>query len=384
MQKDNPEKILIATGIFPPDMGGPASYVPKIANELIADGREVVVLTYSDSINDDDYAYKVARVARGKSRMLRYLKYLFYVLLLGKNCDVIYCQCPFASGLPSVIANIALRKKLIIKVVGDAAWETSVNKKITTQNIDDFVLSRGDKKPYTKLLFYLQSFVLRRFDTIIVPSFYLKNIVKTYTGKKPVPIKVINNSFDVIDFNVIDREREKAKLGLSNKKVVLSVSRLVDWKNTDVLIRSVGFLKEDCVLCVAGDGPNLEKYKKLTKKLNMENKVLFLGKLPKRRLYEVYQMSDCFVLISDYEGQSHTLLEAMYMGLPVVVSDKGGNPETVKDYAKAIVLEDYKNPKTLAVELEKSLNTEKGAIRDEWVRERFSYKKMLSETLQVI
>ena len=72
------KKILIAAGIFPPDIGGPASYVRRLATELSNSGNKVTVVAYADSLkhNDTGFGFRVIRVLRNKYLIWRYFKYL--------------------------------------------------------------------------------------------------------------------------------------------------------------------------------------------------------------------------------------------------------------------------------------------------------------------
>lgn len=375
--------MLIATGIFPPDIGGPASSVPKIASALIKQGVHTDVLTFSNNKYKNEYPYRVVRVIRSSIPFWHTIKFFFFIIALGKNCDVIFAQCPLAVGLPAIIANFLLRKKLILKFVGDEAWEIAVRQKLYIDTLDSFVNAQHTS---LKILFlrFLQKSILLRFPKIIVPSFYLKSIIATYIGQKNVDkVKVINNSFDVIDFKIVDAVKEKRRLGIQGK-AFLTVARLVPWKNVDKLIRACAHLDSSIVLFVAGDGPEEKNYRMLAKKLNIAERIIFLGKIPKNKLYEIYQIVDCFALVSTYEGQSHTLLEAMYMGLPVVVSHFGGNPETIANYEKNEIINNPNDITELVKKLNNILRIGKNPIRDTSIRNLFSYEKMLSQTLSLI
>lgn len=377
------KNILIATGIFPPDIGGPASYVPKIAGELVKRNQQVTVLTYSDKHHNDSYQYKIVRVKRSKYRIYHYLKYFYQVIKLGRKNDVIFAQCPIASGLPVVMANMILRKRIIIKIVGDAAWEIAINKKMTHDNLDIF-LTNSYQINYISFLKLIQSFVINKFDCVIVPSYYLSKAVSKYlTPKNIQKIKVIYNSFDILDFSIIDIISEKNKLGLRGKKIILSVARLVEWKNIDKLINIIPQLDNNIVLLVVGSGDQ-SNYQKMADQLNISDRIFFLGKIPKQKLYEIYQIADIFVLISTYEGMSHTLIEAMYMGLPVLVSNCGGNPETVDAYSKSIVVGNPNNYEQLRLAINKLLTIKKNAIADKFIIDKFSYSEMVSKTADIL
>jgi len=105
--------------------------------------------------------------------------YLIKLFFLAYNFDVIYAQGPVAAGLPSLWISHLLGKRLIVKVVGDYAWEQAQLGSKTTQNIDDW-----QKKPEyreatigkTPFLIYIEKLVVKGADKVIVPSHYLKKI----------------------------------------------------------------------------------------------------------------------------------------------------------------------------------------------------------------
>ena len=113
-------RILITTGIFPPDIGGPATYVPTIAKALAERGHQVTVLTTSEPENlqrdDSIYPFLVFRINRRQKIWLRSLKCIAEILRLGRTANVIY-----ANGIyfETAIANKFLRKPLVMKIVGD-------------------------------------------------------------------------------------------------------------------------------------------------------------------------------------------------------------------------------------------------------------------------
>jgi glycosyltransferase involved in cell wall biosynthesis len=115
-------KLLIATGIYPPEIGGPAGYVKGVATELAKQGHEVAVVTYGDS-PELNSKYQIANIKRGDSTLVRYAKYAYQTWRLARKSDLIYAQGPVSEGLPATIASILSRKPLVLKVVGDYAWE---------------------------------------------------------------------------------------------------------------------------------------------------------------------------------------------------------------------------------------------------------------------
>jgi glycosyltransferase involved in cell wall biosynthesis len=97
-------RLLLITGIFPPDIGGPATYVPQLARALAQRGHQITVLTLSDRLDHDDrsYPFAVVRLPRHLRKPLRWLRTIYQTTCLGRQVDVL-----FANGLmlEAVLAN---------------------------------------------------------------------------------------------------------------------------------------------------------------------------------------------------------------------------------------------------------------------------------------
>ena len=116
-----PINILMVTGIFPPDIGGPATYVPTMASELVRRGHKVIVLTLSDRLDHDDrsYTFPVHRIRRSLAKPLRFLLTVVRIFREGRSAAVLYVNGLY---LEAVIANCLLCKPMVQKIVGDWAW----------------------------------------------------------------------------------------------------------------------------------------------------------------------------------------------------------------------------------------------------------------------
>ncbi|MEK7531600.1 MAG: hypothetical protein AAB545_01600, partial [Patescibacteria group bacterium] len=107
-------KMLIATGLFSPDIGGPATYSKILLEKLPREGIETTILPFG--------------AVRHLPRLLRHLVYFFRVLLAGRSVDVIYAQDPVSVGFPVFLASKVLKKPFLLKIVGDYAWEQGVQR----------------------------------------------------------------------------------------------------------------------------------------------------------------------------------------------------------------------------------------------------------------
>ena len=315
-------KILITVGIFPPDIGGPASFVPKIAELYSNSGHDVTVVCLTDRKQTDNLNFKVVRILRNQNLLIRWIKTVSQIIRQGYNADLF-----FVNGLPmeSYIANIFTRKKLIRKIVGDWAWERGMNKKIINESFDEFQNNKHNL--HLEIAKFSRGWTATKANLIITPSNHLKNVVKGW-GVKENRIKVIYNGTklknkpDPID----DRPNDYFKF--------ITVSRLAPWKNIDIIIEALSDYKkanQNFIFYIVGSGPEEIKLKKLVNDLDLENFVTFTGQLQKDDLNYYLQKSDIYIQASSYEGLPHVILEAMSHNLSIISTPIGGTNEVIQD-----------------------------------------------------
>lgn len=366
-------KILITTGIFPPDIGGPATYVCNISDEFVARGHEVKVITYSDKAVPDDESYEICRVIRSKNLFWRYFKYWMATIKRAWWADVIYVQDPVSAGLPVVMANIFWRKKIILKIVGDFAWEQAQNQYDLRDSLDVFQHQKYD----SRIEFWrrVEHFVAKKAFFIITPSNYLKRVVRCW-GIDDEKIKVIYNSFE--------KPAQVDEVDMPDGDIILTAGRLVAWKGVDTLIQIMpDLLNENSKfkLMVVGDGPEKKNLENMARGLGLERKVIFKGQQPRERLLGYLKKSYLFILNSSYEGLSHLILEAIWSGIPIAVSRVGGNPELIQD-GKNGILFDYNNKKDITNAILK-INKEIIAAGNMRLSDDFSFSRMIDSTINI-
>ena len=334
-------KILLATGIYPPDAGGPATYTCAMARALIERGHEAEVVCYADRdwdrrIGNDgkEAVLKVTRIYRDLPVLGRYFKYAFEVFKRARGADLVFLQGPVSEGLPGMIGALFARRPVVMKIVGDYAWEVFMQSTNDSkvEMLDDFVKSaHKDKIGWIQKI---ESWTARHASKVIVPSFYLKRIVRSW-GVAREDIVVINNAVSIFPVG-LERSVFRKANHLEEKKIIFTAVRAVPWKNIDFLIELIPALADDVVFVIAGEGPLYKQWQDLAQELDLEAKVRFVGKLNRREMREWYQAADVFVLPSGYEGFPHVVPEAAYFNLPCLVSDQGGNPETVHHFPQLV------------------------------------------------
>ncbi|MGH7794172.1 MAG: glycosyltransferase family 4 protein [Candidatus Binatia bacterium] len=318
--------VLMVTGIFPPDIGGPATYVPGISSELVNRGHRIIVVTLSDNIDHDDesYPFAVVRIRRAMFRPWRFVLTVAAILREGRHAQVIYVN---GLHLEAAVANFFLGKPLVQKIVGDWAWERATNKGWVTEGFEEFQKRRHGLK--VALLKALRSFCARRADAVIAPSQYLASAV-THWGVAEARTIVIYNAVELPPATCLT-------LPLSTRFNVVTVGRLVPWKQVDRLIESVSTCGETG-LVIVGDGPERKRLEEVARTCHLADRVYFAGQRNKEDTFGLMAACDVFVLNSTYEGFPHVVLEAMCAGLPVIASAVGGTPELVRHGENGILI----------------------------------------------
>ncbi len=317
-------KILLATGIYPPEIGGPASFTRELARELKRHGHEPTVVCYGDGNTLTGEGWPVVAVSRSGGAFFRYARYAWHVYSAAKKSDVVFLQGPVSEGFPGTLGAWLARKPTVMKVVGDYAWEMYRQQKGNEEMLDMFV--KHGHGGGIGLLEKLERWSSRHAKSIIVPSRYLKTIVEAW-GVRPEKIRVIYNTIPPLP-ETKSREELRTSKGFADKRLILTVVRAVPWKHGDFLCEVLVRLPEDYRLAIVGDGPSLGDWKRKADELGVSSRVTFAGKLDREKVAEWYAMADVFVLPSGYEGFPHAIAEAASVGLPSLVSDQGGNPET--------------------------------------------------------
>lgn len=321
--------LLVVSGIFPPDLGGPASYVPRIAAAFTLRGHKVEVVCLSDRVDHDDLAYpfRVHRIRRGLFWPQRIVQTVFTIWRAALRHDLIYVN---GLGAESALAALLTGRQTVHKIVGDYAWERATSRGWFRGTLDDYQTTA--KAVRLRLLDLVRARPLRSATQVIVPSAYLREIVSGW-GISKKRISVIYNAVEPIT----TPPPAGPTLPQWNGKTLLTVCRLKLWKGVD---RLIGLLPElaDTRLIVAGDGCLRPQLEAQAQACGVAERVRFLGNLPPDAVRRCFGQADAFVLNSTYEGLPHVVLEAMTAGVPVIATDAGGTGEVVEDNVTGLLI----------------------------------------------
>lgn len=179
-------------------------------------------------------------------------------------------------------------------------------------------------------------------DKIICLSHFTEELLwKEYEIPEDKTVLIYNGMKDeTADFLLEDRDRLKAKFGFkANEKIILYVGRLDLIKGIGLLIRSFRLLLElehNCHLLLVGDG-NFIRY--LNDCDEIWERVIFTGRLEKKRLFQLYRIADVGVLPSMHEQCSYTVIEMMMFDVPVIASSSSGLKEMIDENQNGLLFE---------------------------------------------
>ena len=328
-------RVGIFSDTYYPHINGVSTSIKMLEDELIKKGHKVYIVTVNpDSMRykyeDDGRIIRIPGIPTGiyDYRLTSTYSFKAFNRIKEWNLDVIHTQTEFGIG---TFARV-LGRQLGIPVVH--TYHTMY---------EDYVyyITKGHFDTSSKkIVEYITKFACdKTIKELIVPT------KKTYSLFKdkykfdrnvhviPTGINIENFYKETIDPDEVKSIKEKLKIS-DEDKVLLFLGRVAKEKNIDFLIENhVQILKKhpNCKLMIVGDGPDIDEYKELSKKLKIEDKVIFVGKVPwaKTKLY--YNLADIFVTASVTETQGLTVVEAMAASKPVVAIDDESFNTTVID-----------------------------------------------------
>jgi PEP-CTERM/exosortase A-associated glycosyltransferase len=258
--------------------------------------------------------------------------------------DVLHAHSPSLNALAALRAGRRFRIPVVYEV--RAFWEdAAVDHGTATENGLRYKLTRA-----------LETYALRQADAVTTICEGLRTDIVA-RGIPADKVTVIPNAVDIDKFSVggaADQEL-KRKLGLQGTRLIGFIGSFYAYEGLDVLLRAVPVLasrQPDLRVLLVGGGPQDEQLRTLARKLRIEDKVVFTGRVPHDQVQKYYDLLDVLV----YPRSSMRLtdlvtplkpLEAMAQGRVLAASDVGGHLELIAD-GKTGVLFKADDPAALA------------------------------------
>ena len=342
-------KILVVSGMWPPDVGGPASHAPEVCEYLHSRGHVVEAATMADR-PPAKQMYPVHWASRRLPLGARHVSALSLVTRRARGMDLVYSTGIIGrTSLGSAIA----RTPIVVKLTSDPVFERSLRWGLTGPDLAVFQGIRGLR---IETLRRARDLALARARRIVVPSDALRELVLSW-GVPGEKVTLLNNPVTAPPLE--SRDALRRSHGIEGPTLVFA-GRLVPQKAIDVGLEAVR-RNTDVTLLLAGEGPYHDRLVREARALGVADRAVFLGPRPRRTVFELLRAADAALLPSRWENFPHMVVEALAVGTPVIATDAGGVTEILRDNWNGLVVPKG-DPDALAAAIRRYLDD--GALQE--------------------
>ncbi len=320
-------KIILATGIYPPAIGGPATYVQELGKKLAENGCRVTVIAFGDEASPHD-PLPVIRVSRRGGAAARWVRYAAALRAHAKDADIVYAFSSISCGVPLFLARLKGPRK-VLRLGGDFLWE----------RVTDRGGMLGLKEWYARGTWFHGGMngILKTFDHIVFSTAFEEDLYDRFYRHLPLH-SVIENAFPEGD-PILHRRHEPLRL--------LFLGRFVAFKNIPSLLTSLVALP-DMHLTLVGEGPMEKQLRAQVEALELTSRVSFQEPIAGNKKQNAFLEHDLLVLPSFTEMSPNVALEARAAGLPVLLTEETGLSRSLTEGA---ALRTLKTPAEITVAL---------------------------------
>lgn len=321
-------RVLVVSGIWPPDVGGPASHAPDVAGFLQERGHDVEVVTTA-SQPPERRPYPVHYVSRALPPGVRHLRGAALVRSRARRAEVVYTTGMFGR---SSSGATAANRPYVIKLTADPAFERARRRGAVGGDVDEFQRLRG--KPIVAAYRIARDLELRRAAHVFCPSAYLRDLTVTW-GVDEAKVSVLPNPYPPLP-ELAPREELARSFGMNGRTLAFA-GRLTAQKALGVALEAIAAV-DDVTLLIAGEGDERGSLERRAAELGLGDRVRFLGPQPRTRVVELFRAADASILSSSWENFPHTVVEALSAGTPVLATSVGGVAEVVQDEVNGLLV----------------------------------------------
>ncbi|MDP3661340.1 MAG: glycosyltransferase family 4 protein [bacterium] len=288
-------KIIIATGIYPPDIGGPAQYARETAKSWTRAGHSVTVCNFG--------------AIRFLPTIVRHIAYFFWVLARSLHTDFIFIPDTFSAAVPAVAVGKILRKKTIIRTGGDFLWEQYVERTGDLVLLRNFYLTRMEKlNAKERLIFRLVGWAFRNMSAIVFSTAWQRDI---FTKPYRLDLKkcfIVENYYGPCEQRACSDVLENIRT--TKEKVFVGGTRPLKWKNLARVKEAFAKAqKQDALVVLQWETGSRGKF-----------------------LLDI-EASHAVIIASLGDISPNTILEAVQFGKPFILTRETGLYERLKDIA---------------------------------------------------
>lgn len=180
--------------------------------------------------------------------------------------------------------------------------------------------------------------IVRQADRVICATPHERDFLVQLYGAHRECVTIVPPGVDLERFRPGDQAAARRALGLAPGPLALFVGRFEPLKGVDILVRAVAAAETDTPLTAliaggdaASDGPAIAELRALARELGVEERLRFVGAIPRDELPLYYQAADVCIVPSFYESFGLVAVEALASGTPVIATRVGGLQYTVRD-----------------------------------------------------
>ncbi|HEY4480006.1 MAG TPA: glycosyltransferase family 4 protein [Candidatus Paceibacterota bacterium] len=310
-------KILLAAGIFYPDVGGPAIHVRKIAERLKSEGFEPIVIAYGDDPDNKKFNFEIVRISRSHHKVFQWLIYIWRAITFAFKSKMVYAFDPTAAGLPARIAAYVAGKPFAIRIGGDPIWEREAEMGKRVMSITDYYnlnLFKKDKP----VLYHFIKWLVNSAHVVIFYNQFWKDFYNKYYSLPFEKIRIIKNPIF---------RKEKALPELTDDPQIIFAGRFVTYKNLPLVMRAFDKVRTNLnrgKLLLVGKGPEFETLLEIKNGLSSSSHINFLESLPQEKLFDEIRRSAISLGPALSEFNPNFILESLSLGKPVILSKGHG------------------------------------------------------------
>jgi glycosyltransferase involved in cell wall biosynthesis len=314
-------RVLVVSGIWPPDVGGPASHAPDVAAFLLSRGHRVEIVTTAAGA-PEPRPYPVRWISRSLPKGVIHLRTAAEIARRAAAADVVYTTGMFGR---SAAGSSVARRPYVVKLTDDPAFERTRRWSIVGGNVDEFQRLGGG--PAVRALRLARDLELRHAAHVLTPSAYLRDLALSW-GVQADRVSVLPNPAPSLP-ELPPRAELRRSFELDGDTLAFA-GRLAAQKSLDIALAALARV-DGVTLLIAGEGDERAALERRAAELGLAGRVRFLGPQSRERVLELFRAADAAVLSSSWENFPHTVVEALATGTPVLATTTGGVAEVVRD-----------------------------------------------------
>ena len=329
-------KIVIATPLYPPEIGGPATYAKELNERFTVLGVDTVLIKFSD--------------VRQYPKLVRHAAYFWRVFLAARKADVVFAFDTWSTGIPATLAAKVCRKKVVVRIGGDFLWETYVGRTHTLVKLSEFYKTKRTLSYKESLIFVGTRWITRHADALVFNTVWQKDLWEKIYGFNQQKASVIENEYPA-----------PLELSPTKGRVFVAAGRPHPLKNVETLRTVFAGLQQTF--------PDIE---------------LDVRSLPPDEHEARIRTSYVVVIPSVSEVSPNMAIDAIRFGKPFIMSSDTGVRERLAD---AGIFVDTLDEEALRTAMGKLLDTEeyvRASVRVQAFKFSHSWEEVAKEFLIII